>query len=110
MPDVVAISSDAVRARPTLRDVALLAGVSPKTVSRVVNGEAGVSAPKTAAVQRAIAQLDYRPNFTASSLRRVAADLIFRRLDGEQWRPTTHLVPTRLIARGSGEIRGPHSG
>jgi LacI family transcriptional regulator len=70
MPDVVATSSDAVRARPTLRDVALLAGVSPKTVSRVVNGEAGVSAPKTAAVQRAIAQLDYRPNFTASSLRR----------------------------------------
>ncbi|MGR6319260.1 LacI family DNA-binding transcriptional regulator [Micromonospora soli] len=59
-----------VRARPTLRDVAQLAGVSPKTVSRVVNGEAGVSAPKTAAVRRAIAQLDYRPNFTASSLRR----------------------------------------
>ncbi|TDC65498.1 LacI family transcriptional regulator [Micromonospora sp. KC207] len=58
------------RARPTLRDVAQLAGVSPKTVSRVVNGEAGVSAPKTAAVRRAIAQLDYRPNFTASSLRR----------------------------------------
>ncbi|WP_319461718.1 LacI family DNA-binding transcriptional regulator [Micromonospora sp. RTP1Z1] len=60
----------AAKARPTLRDVALLAGVSPKTVSRVVNGEAGVSEPKTAAVRRAIAQLDYRPNFTASSLRR----------------------------------------
>ncbi|MET7971238.1 LacI family DNA-binding transcriptional regulator [Micromonospora sp. NPDC005305] len=59
-----------VKARPTLRDVALLAGVSTKTVSRVVNGEAGVSAPKLAAVRRAIAQLDYRPNFTASSLRR----------------------------------------
>lgn len=63
-------TSTSARARATLRDVALLAGVSPKTVSRVVNGEAGVSAPKTAAVQRAIAQLDYRPNFTASSLRR----------------------------------------
>ncbi|GAA4563431.1 LacI family DNA-binding transcriptional regulator [Micromonospora coerulea] len=63
-------ATSAGKARPTLRDVALLAGVSPKTVSRVVNGEAGVSAPKTAAVQRAIAQLDYRPNFTASSLRR----------------------------------------
>ncbi|MFE9202279.1 LacI family DNA-binding transcriptional regulator [Micromonospora sp. NPDC007230] len=59
-----------VKVRPTLRDVAQLAGVSPKTVSRVVNGEAGVSAPKLAAVRRAIAQLDYRPNFTASSLRR----------------------------------------
>ncbi|MFR9776921.1 LacI family DNA-binding transcriptional regulator [Micromonospora sp. MS34] len=59
-----------VKARPTLRDVALLAGVSTKTVSRVVNGEAGVSPPKLAAVRRAITQLDYRPNFTASSLRR----------------------------------------
>lgn len=58
------------RGRATLRDVALLAGVSPKTVSRVVNGEPGVSATKLAAVQRAIAKLDYRPNFTASSLRR----------------------------------------
>ncbi|WP_426513490.1 LacI family DNA-binding transcriptional regulator [Dactylosporangium sp. McL0621] len=56
--------------RPTLRDVALLAGVSSKTASRVVNGESGVSPAKAKAVQRAITQLDYRPNFTASSLRR----------------------------------------
>jgi len=56
--------------RPTLRDVALLAGVSPKTASRVINAEPGVSPSKVDAVQRAIAQLNYRPNFTASSLRR----------------------------------------
>lgn len=60
----------AARARPTLRDVAQLAGVSPKTVSRVVNGEAGVSPSKAVAVERAIRQLEYRPNITASSLRR----------------------------------------
>lgn len=58
------------KGRPTLRDVARLADVSPKTVSRVVNGEEGVVAVKVAAVQRAIAKLGYRPNFTASSLRR----------------------------------------
>src|SRR5689334_6329561 len=57
-------------ARPTLRDVAMLAGVSAKTVSRVINAEPGVSPSKVDAVQRAIAQLNYRPNFTASSLRR----------------------------------------
>ncbi|MET7397388.1 LacI family DNA-binding transcriptional regulator [Dactylosporangium sp. NPDC005572] len=57
-------------ARPTLRDVALLAGVSPKTVSRVVNQEAGVSAALAVKVRRAIDQLGYRPNITASSLRR----------------------------------------
>ena len=56
--------------RATLRDVAALAGVSIKTVSRVVNGERGVSADKLIAVQRAIDALDYRPNHSASSLRR----------------------------------------
>ena len=56
--------------RATLRDVAALAGVSIKTVSRVVNGEPGVSADKLVAVQRAVAQLDYRRNHSASSLRR----------------------------------------
>ncbi|MEH0935459.1 LacI family DNA-binding transcriptional regulator [Micromonospora psammae] len=56
--------------RPTLRDVAVLARVSPKTASRVVNGEPGVSPAKVSAVQRAVAQLKYRPNFTASTLRR----------------------------------------
>ena len=58
------------RARATLRDVALLAGVSPKTVSRVVNGEPGVADAKVTAVRQAVVKLDYRPNFTASSLRR----------------------------------------
>lgn len=56
--------------RPTLRDVAALAGVSTKTASRVVNGEGGVVAAKVEAVQRAVRQLDYRPNVNASSLRR----------------------------------------
>ena len=60
----------ALRARPTMHDVAALAGVSLKTVSRVVNGEPGVSADLVARVNRAAAQLDYRPNLAASSLRR----------------------------------------
>lgn len=58
------------RARPTMRDVAALAGVSVKTVSRVINAEPAVSDDLLARVQRAIDQLDYRPNLTASSLRR----------------------------------------
>ncbi|TQS41181.1 LacI family DNA-binding transcriptional regulator [Cryptosporangium phraense] len=58
------------RRRATLRDVARLAAVSPKTVSRVVNHEPGVTAAKVAAVTAAIDQLGYRPNVTASALRR----------------------------------------
>jgi LacI family transcriptional regulator len=55
-----------------MRDVAALAGVSIKTVSRVVNDEPGVSADLVDRVERASLQLDYRPNLTASSLRRGA--------------------------------------
>lgn len=58
------------RSRATMRDVAALAGVSLKTVSRVVNREAGVSEELGARVARAAEQLDYRPNLTASNLRR----------------------------------------
>jgi len=58
------------RSRATMRDVAALAGVSLKTVSRVVNRETGVSDELISRVERAAEQLDYRPNLTASNLRR----------------------------------------
>jgi DNA-binding LacI/PurR family transcriptional regulator len=53
----------------SLRDVALLAGVSVKTVSNVVNGYAHVSAQTRAKVEQALSQLDYRPNVSARNLR-----------------------------------------
>lgn len=53
-----------------MRDVAALADVSIKTVSRVINGEPGVAAEMAARVQRAVERLDYRHDFTASALRR----------------------------------------
>lgn len=56
--------------RATMRDVAALAGVSLKTVSRVVNGATTVDADLAARVRRAVAQLNYRHNMTASNLRR----------------------------------------
>ena len=58
------------RGRATMRDVAALAKVSLKTVSRVVNGEPGVSPRLARRVTAAGERLDYRHNFTASSLRR----------------------------------------
>ncbi len=53
-----------------MRDVAALAGVSVKTVSRVINAERGVSPSLSARVSAAAERLDYRHNLTASSLRR----------------------------------------
>ncbi len=58
------------RRRPTMRDVAAAAGVSLKTVSRVVNAEPGVSPVLVERVRRAIEELDFQPNAGASSLRR----------------------------------------
>jgi LacI family transcriptional regulator len=57
------------RTRPTMRDVAALAGVSLKTVSRVVNGESTVAPELSERVRRAASVLDYRPNLTARNLR-----------------------------------------
>ena len=52
-----------------MRDVAVAAGASLKTVSRVVNGEPGVRPAMTARVQGAIAALGFRRNDLARSLR-----------------------------------------
>ena len=56
-----------------MRDVAQAAGVSLKTVSRVVNGEPGVGAATAQRVSAAIADLGFRRNDLARSLRRAHA-------------------------------------
>jgi len=55
-------------ARPTLEKVALRAGVSRATVSRVVNGNPNVSEAIRTAVMRAVDELGYLPNPAARSL------------------------------------------
>jgi LacI family transcriptional regulator len=61
--------SSALPRRPTMRDVALAAGTSFKTVSRVVNGEPAVSGELLARIQLAIDELGYRPDDRARRLR-----------------------------------------
>lgn len=63
-------SARSTRPRATIRDVAALAGVGIKTVSRVINHEANVSAATAEKVQRAVAALNFKPNQGAGSLRR----------------------------------------
>ena len=60
----------------TLRDVARVADVSPKTVSRVVNGDVHVTPSTRARVQQAIDDLGFEPNLVARSLRVGRADAI----------------------------------
>jgi DNA-binding LacI/PurR family transcriptional regulator len=56
------------RQRPTLERVALRAGVSRATVSRVVNGSTTVAAEIRETVLRAVQELGYVPNQAARSL------------------------------------------
>lgn len=55
--------------RATVKDVARRAGVSPKTVSNVMNGIVPVSGPTRLRVEQAMAELDYVPNLSARGLR-----------------------------------------
>ena len=56
--------------RPSIGDVARLAGVSAQTVSRVVNDEPYVSDEKKDAVMAAMHELGYRPNSAARAMKR----------------------------------------
>ncbi|MDQ1666415.1 MAG: LacI family transcriptional regulator [Actinomycetota bacterium] len=59
----------------TIYEVAALAGVSPATVSRVLNG-AAVSPGYAAKVREAANALNFRPNRTARTLRRQSSEII----------------------------------
>ncbi|RYE49522.1 MAG: LacI family DNA-binding transcriptional regulator [Hyphomicrobiales bacterium] len=60
----------------SIKDVARVAGVSDKTVSRVVNGEPNVTADTIEKVQLAIADLGYIPNLAARSIRSNRTNII----------------------------------
>ncbi len=60
----------------SVEDVARRAGVSPITVSRVVNNHANVSRATRERVQRAVAELNYIPNALARGLKQARSDLI----------------------------------
>jgi DNA-binding LacI/PurR family transcriptional regulator len=64
------------RSHVRLRDVAVSAGVSVRTVSNVVNGYAHVAPATRARVQRVLDELGYRPNLAARQLRQGRTGMI----------------------------------
>ena len=60
----------------TIRDLAAMAGVSPATVSRVINNRGYVSETTRRRIEDAIKQLDYRPDARARALRGMPSGLI----------------------------------
>jgi DNA-binding LacI/PurR family transcriptional regulator len=65
-----------IAALTTIQEVAKRAGVSSATVSRVLNGDTRVSAVNRDRVRQAVAELAYRPNRIARSLRRQQTESI----------------------------------
>lgn len=70
MPYTHIVSVEENRVRPTIKDVAKRAGVSIKTVSNVLNDYPHLTPETRGKVERALAELDYRPNIAARNLRR----------------------------------------
>lgn len=91
--------------RATVKDVAKLAGVSPKTVSNVINGIVFVRPETRARVEQALSELDYVPNMSARGLRNGRSGMIGLALP-DLLRPysaeITHLVVELAHKRGWG--------
>ncbi|WP_304451449.1 LacI family DNA-binding transcriptional regulator [Nocardiopsis sp. YSL2] len=62
-------TSDTPQRRPTLKEVARVAGVSHQTVSRYLRHSGGLKESTRERVDAAIRELDYRPNLIARSMR-----------------------------------------
>ena len=62
--------------RATMKDVAALAGVSPKTVSNVVTGTVAVREETRLRVESAMVELDFVPNLNARGLRKGRSGII----------------------------------
>jgi LacI family transcriptional regulator len=95
--------------RPTLHDVAQQAGVSIKTVSRVVNGEGNVSPEVRDRVQAVVDQVGYVPNTLARSLKAGRGDTIGVVMDAIAdpfFAALTSAVEERALTEGLGVVFG----
>ncbi|MBU9713897.1 LacI family DNA-binding transcriptional regulator [Evansella tamaricis] len=60
----------------TIRDIAKMAGVSPATVSKIINNYGGIGRDTKAKVNQIIAETGYQPTFSAKSLATKKSNLI----------------------------------
>lgn len=87
----------------TLDQVAEAAGVSPSTVSRILNGTASVSPAKQASVDEAIKRLGFRPNPVARGLaggRTLSIGVLTQTISSPFYGEALHGIETRLDAAG----------
>lgn len=91
--------------RPSMADVAKVAGVSHQTVSRVLNDPESVRADTRERVSAAMAQLGYQRNRAARALARSASDVIgVISAGGGRFGPTQALHAVEEAARKAGYV------
>jgi len=83
--------------RPTMLDVAKLAGVSYQTVSRVINDHPYVSSDVRQRVKAAIKTLGYRPSKAATKLASKSSKIIATVLYVSKLHPTANLVVKAIV-------------
>ncbi len=86
--------------RIRLRDVAQRSNVSEATVSRVINGKAGVSAETRASVLAVLAELGYQPPGLDAPTRIGLVGLIVPELDNPIFPLFAQSIEARLLTRG----------
>lgn len=89
--------------KPTLRDVAAAAGVSPMTASNALRGKTGVKESTRARVLAAAKKLDYRINLTASMLKSGRSNIIHvivNEFDSPFYSKLTQALSNEIVARG----------
>jgi DNA-binding LacI/PurR family transcriptional regulator len=90
-------------ARPTISDVAKLAGVSYQTVSRVINDHPYVSDDARQRIEAAIKTLGYRPNKVATKLKsKISNTIAIVLYGGWLYGPMQIALNIELVAKTSG--------
>lgn len=95
--------------RPTLNDVAAEAGVSGKSVSRVVNGAANISPELRRRVEAAVEKLNYVPNTLARTLKVGTGDtvgVVIDTISDPFFAALTSAVEDTALAAGLGTVFG----
>lgn len=95
--------------RVSIKDVAVRAGVSYQTVSKVLNGELKVSPATEARISATVKELGYRPNHSARTLRTQRSQMIgysWSSSETEQLNHIVHMFLTGVVSEA--EAAGLH--
>ena len=84
--------------RVSIKDVAVRAGVSYQTVSKVLNGELKVSPATEARIAASVKELGYHPNHSARSLRTQRSQMIGYSWSSSETEQLNHIVHMFLTA------------